>query len=323
MPTPPSTSGNEEQASLEVAAHGGDNEGGKDEDEPTQNPEGAAGEDDGQDNADGAAVTHEEQGGTDGSEDWRGVAQQLDEPADPAPFGTQGQEGDEEFEIEVDGDDHQLQNDGRVPEAVEPGRAAGQLKEGDGRLQQFVQGEPEILDMALLREVEDEQKDGQDQEQDGNNQARAGVRRGCRPTTTARDRSRSSRLPRRRCAILEKACVGVIAEGDVGCSRDQGQRGFRRRNVEVVDAGDGLIVLRQIAVGALRVDQFSICKDIRAGSGGDDAEGGGLGDGQFDQEGDRAVIGREFDMEAEPGKAPLANVRDERFLVSWLEPFAD
>ncbi len=285
-----------------------------------RNQKALTGEDDGQHNADGPVVADEQQSGTYSGQNRGSVAQEPDVPADPAPLGAQGQERDQEFEVEIGRDGHQLQNDGRVPKAIEPGRAAGQLEEGDGRLEQFMQGQPEVFDMALLRKVERQQKDGQDQEQDGIYQPGQALeevsgRPECeRPVEIFP-------IAEAQVAIGEEACVGAIAEGNVGSSCDQGQRGFRRRNVQVVDAGDGLIVLREIPVRAFGIDQFSVGEDIHAGASGADAEGGGLRDGQLDQQGDGAMIGSQFEMEAEPGKAPWTRRRG-ICLPFWPEPVA-
>ena len=101
--------GNQQQASLKVAAQGGDDQGGEDEDQPAEDPEGAAREDDSQNNADGPVVSDEQQGGAHRGQDRRGVAQELDVPPDPAPLGAQRQKGDQEFEVEIGRDGHQLQ----------------------------------------------------------------------------------------------------------------------------------------------------------------------------------------------------------------------
>ena len=53
-----------------------------------------------------------------------------------------------------------------VPEAVEPRGAAGQVDKADRRLHQLMQRQPQVLGVALLREVERKQKDRQEQQQD-------------------------------------------------------------------------------------------------------------------------------------------------------------
>jgi hypothetical protein len=74
---------------------------------------------------------------------------------------------DQEFEVEVGRDENQLHDRCRVPQGVKSRGTSGQLDKPQGRLNQFMKGEPEVLDMPLLREIENEQEQGKHQGQNG------------------------------------------------------------------------------------------------------------------------------------------------------------
>ena len=79
--------------------------------------------------------------------------------------------GDQKLEVQVGGNEDELQIKSARPDVVEARGAAGLVDDADRHLHQFMQRQPEILRMSLLREVEGEQKYRKEQEQDGNHEA--------------------------------------------------------------------------------------------------------------------------------------------------------
>ena len=94
---------NEQQAGLEVAALGGGDQGGEDEDQPGQEPENGKEDDGGQQQANHPTAAHEQKDRADPGQHRGGDAHQGDVPA-----AAQGEEGDEELEVEIGRDEHQL-----------------------------------------------------------------------------------------------------------------------------------------------------------------------------------------------------------------------
>ncbi len=99
-------------------------------------------------------------------EDGGTVAQCLDIPAP-----LQYEKGDQKFEIEIRREKDKLQVHRAVPDVVEIGGTAGLIDDADRHLHQFVQSQPEIFDVTLLNEVENQQESRHDQQQDGHNEA--------------------------------------------------------------------------------------------------------------------------------------------------------
>ena len=145
---------------------------------------------------------------------------------------------------------NQLQRPAPRTRAGPGARSCRQVDKGDGRLQQLMQRQPQIFDVALLREIESQQKERQNHQQNGINQARQALEKAVRPTTVPASasgrpgcrgevcdwrRSWCRRCSRRECIDVRTTRVSEVSIG---------------RHVEVVDARDLLIVLRCVAVRA-------------------------------------------------------------------------
>ncbi len=104
-------------------------------------------------------------------------------------------------------------------------------------------------------------------------------------------------------AVGKEAGVSAVAEGDVVHAHDERERAFIGRHVEVVDAGDELIVLRCVTVRAFGLDEAAIGENIGTEADVAEADGGVGRNRQLDEESERAMVGREFDVKTEPGIA--------------------
>ena len=289
--------GNEEQASLEVAAQRCRDESAEDEDRPADYPQKTASKNADEKHGDGSAVLDKkqrEQAWPDAAQDGRGIAKRFDIPAR-----RQREEGDEELKEEIGGGKDELQLDGGVPNGIDAGGVAGQLDKADGRLYEFVQGQPEVLDVALLREIEGEEKDGQHHEKHRVHEPRHPLEEVAigRHIELAHE---IGVVAEEKAAAGEKAGVCAVADGSIDGSHRQRERGFRGRHVEIVDAGDLLIMLRSVAVRSLGLDLAAVGEDLGRQCRGAKDDGSALRNGQFDQQRDGPVIGSQFDMEPEP-----------------------
>ena len=106
-------------------------------------------------------------------------------------------------------------------------------------------------------------------------------------------------------AVGKKAGIRAISERNVNGAHHQGEGGVRGSQIQVVDAGDLLIVLQIVSVRPVRLDLPAVGEDIHTGARGADGHGGVLGDGQLDEQSDRPMIGSQLEMEPEPGEEPL------------------
>ena len=165
-----------------------------------------------------------------------------------------------------------------------------------------MQGQPEIFGAVSLREIEREQEDGEDGKQDGVDETRQALEeRAIRPEVEfARQIAGVAEVES---AIGEEAGVRAVAEGPVIDAHREGERGFIGRHVQVVDARDGLIVLRRVAVRAFGLNMAAVGVDVGAGPVAPRPKDALAGDRQFDEKRKRPVVGRELDVETEPGVA--------------------
>jgi len=159
--------GDQQQACFKVAAQCGGDERDADEDEPTEDPEQAPYEQSDEHDADGPVVAHQQQAGSYADEQRSRQAEELNRPAS-----AQREESRDEFKEQVRRDQNQLQKQCCIPKLIEPGRAAGQIDKADGRPDQFIERQPEVFNVALLREVKREQKERKNQDDDGVDQPR-------------------------------------------------------------------------------------------------------------------------------------------------------
>ena len=83
----------------------------------------------------------------------------------PAP--PQRQESDEKLEVKIGRNRQQLKDDGLVPEMIQISHACGQIHKPDGRLDQLIERQPEVLDMTPLREIKSQQEERQHHDKDG------------------------------------------------------------------------------------------------------------------------------------------------------------
>ena len=97
---------------------------------------------------------------------------------------------------------------------VETRRAAGLIDDADRHLHQFVQRQPEIFGMALLREEERQQKDRQEQEQDRDHEPRQPLKqRPHRPELKCP--VQVFRIAEAKGPVIEE--VGVARKAETGC----------------------------------------------------------------------------------------------------------
>jgi hypothetical protein len=67
--------------------------------------------------------------------------------------------------------------------------------------------------------------------------------------------------------VGEEAGIGILAECRVDDADNQGERGCGRIEIQVVEAGDGLILVGRISVRALGLDLLAVDEDSGAESG--------------------------------------------------------
>lgn len=138
--------------------------------------------------------------------------------------------------------------------------------------------------MALLREIEGQQEQRENQHQEGVDQARNVLKE----AAILPERHRVLEFPwvaQENRMTAEKRGVRVESEGEVHGAESQGQRGLRGGQIQVVDSGDLLIALGNIAVRTLRLDTFAVGIDFHArAAGGTNGKGGALGDGQLNEQ---------------------------------------
>ena len=158
---------NEQQAGLEVAPHGGRDQSHQNKKQPAEDPEHAAHESGHESHPHGSAVASHEQRRADGGQHWRSDAQRQNVPAP-----GQCEESDEKLEVEIGRDEHQLENQRRIPELVQAGRASRQFDKSDGGLKQLMQGQPKVFAVALLGGIKRQQKQRQREEKKRADQSR-------------------------------------------------------------------------------------------------------------------------------------------------------
>jgi hypothetical protein len=102
----------------------------------------------------------------------------------------------------------------------------------------------------------------------------------------------------------EEVGIGRKAEGETEGPDHQGKRSVGRREVEIVDARDGLVVGGLIPVGTLGRDAAAVgvYLDVGPGGLGSEIHRSVVGNREFDEQRHRSVAGSQFDMEAKPGK---------------------
>ena len=170
---------------------------------------------------------------------------------------------------------------------VEIGRSHQQLKEeawyhrwsnravfpasstnADGRLEQLIQRQPQIFDVALLGEIESQQEERQHDQQNGVDQ----------PWQAFKEVMRG---PQFQCAVQvlpvaeaqfavgKEAGVGAVSERKVGGAHRQSQRGLGGSQVQIVDAGDLLVALGGVPMRSLGLNQPAVGEDIRGSAAPD------------------------------------------------------
>src|SRR5581483_583093 len=294
----------EQKPGLKVAPDGGGDQSNEDEDGPYAHPCQRAEKDYGQKQTDELAVAHHQQRGTHADEDWRGITQ----PAD-VPLAPQREKGNQKLEEEVSRDQHQFQHQRRVPQAVEARRTTCQLDEADGRLHEFMQGQPEILGVSLLRKVERQQKGRQDDEKSGVHQPRQPLKEAA-VLPEFQLVFEISAIPEGQFTVRKERGVRSMAEGDVDCAYGQRDGGLTGGHVQVIEPRDCLVVLRRVAVRRFRLNLSAIHKNVYAGTGCAYSYRGTLGDGQFNEQRDRTMIRRQLDVQPEPGIALSVMARE-------------
>ena len=103
----------------------------------------------------------------------------------------------------------------------------------------------------------------------------------------------------------EKAGVGAVSEGNINGPNGQGERGLGGVQVEVVEPGNLLIFFQGVGMGSFGLDLFAVGEDIHTEGLGVVGQVGVLGDGELDEQGERSVVGGQFDVEPEPGEGTL------------------
>ena len=96
--------------------------------------------------------------------------------------------------------------------------------------------------------------------------------------------------------------IGSQSKGNVNGAHHQGERGLRRRQIQAVNAGDLLKALRGGGVWPLGLNRLAVGEDIQAQRLGAEGEIDVLCDRQFDEQRERTVVGRQLEMNPEPGK---------------------
>ena len=242
-------------------------------------------------------MTGKNQEGTDTGHDGGAPAQQLDIPAP-----TQGEKGDQELEVEIGRSYQQLQDEGLVPPIVQNCIASGQFHKGNGRLEQLIKCQPQILDVAFLGDIKRQQEERQHCKQDAINEPGNALEEAVDVPVFERS-IQFFRITQAHIAIGKESGVGSKPGGEEDRAQHQGHRGLGGVQLQLINASDLLITLGRVSVRPLGANLPAVGEDIRAQHL---LAGGGIfGGRQLDDQHQRPVVGRELDMQPEPGEGPL------------------
>ena len=234
------------------------------------------------------------------AQDRRRIAQQQDVPA---LLRSQREKRDQKLEVQIGRDHDQFEHQRRVPEAVEPRRAAGQFDKADRRLNQLMQRQPQILDVPFLREIERQQKKRQARSTGWSSPGAAGARTGCVRTTVPVS-VQVGRIAEAEAAVGEKDGVGAVSQRDIEGADRQGEMVICRRHSSGCRCGKSPGTARVRLRAAPPAG--SACRWRKRPCPGREIprNGGVLRHRQLDQQRDGPVAGSQLDMQPEPDEGP-------------------
>ena len=171
-----------------------------------------------------------------------------------------------------------------------------------------MQGQPEVFGVAFLREVECEEEEGEHAQEDGVDEIQQALEKAA-IGGKIQLALEVVRVAEGKSVVGEEAGVSILAECGVDDAHHQSERGYGGIEVQVIEAGDGLILVGRIAMRSLGLHHIAVDEDFWAEPGRAEFERGAVRDGKLDEESKRPVMGSELDMQAEPGVAARGSRR--------------